>query len=129
MSSVRAHLEHALRECRSPDVLSLRTANHGDWWRNDPTKAKFQIDPRAAHDVWGVDAQYVYEGGTMALLSFVTKTLKVPDVHVPLGQSSDGAHLPNEQTRAATLFKGQQGASRHHHKICKTKKQMASGHS
>lgn len=106
--AVCAHLQHELRKRRSPNRLDVRCVNRGDWWLGDPTGEEFQIAARAVRDVWGVDAQYVCEGGSMSLFSFLVDTLKAPLIQVPLGQSSDSAHLPNERIRAVNLFRGKE---------------------
>lgn len=106
--AVRAHLEFELRKRRSPNKLQMMCVNRGDWWLGEPSSPHFQIAERALRSVWGVDPQYVSEGGSMPLFSFLAKTLAAPLVQVPLGQSSDSAHLPNERIRAMNLHRGKQ---------------------
>ena len=56
--------------------------------------------------VWGVPPLLVREGGTMPISSFLSRQLKAPAVHIPLGQSSDSGHLPNERIRITNLVNG-----------------------
>lgn len=44
----------------------------------------------------------------MSLFSFLTRTLKATNVHVSFGQSSNGAYIPNERTRAGNLLYGKE---------------------
>lgn len=104
--AIAAHLGFEIRKRRSPNKLTVECVNKGDWWLGDPSEPHFQIAERAMRSVWGVTPEYVCEGGSMPVFSYLVKTLGAPLVQVPLGQSSDGAHLPNERLRALNFFKG-----------------------
>lgn len=106
--AVATHLEFEIRKRRSPNTLNVHCVNSGDWWLGDPSCAQFQIAERAVRSVWGVTPDYVCEGGSMPLFSYLVKTLNAPLVQIPLGQSSDGAHLPNERIRSINLFRGKE---------------------
>lgn len=106
--AVATHLEFELRKRRSPNTLEVHYVNKGDWWLGDPSCPQFQIAECAVRSVWGVTPEYVCEGGSMPLFSFLVKSLEAPLVQVPLGQSSDGAHLPNERIRSINLFRGKE---------------------
>lgn len=106
--AVAAHLEFELRKRRSPNTLAVHYVNKGDWWLGDPSCPQIQIAESAVRSVWGVTPEYVCEGGSMPLFSFLVKSLDAPLVQVPLGQSSDGAHLPNERIRSINLFRGKE---------------------
>lgn len=106
--AIATHLQFELRKRRSPNVLKVECVNKGDWWLGDPSREHFQIAAKAVREVWGVEPQYVCEGGSMPLFSFLVKTLNAPLVQVPLGQSSDSAHLPNERMRTINLYRGKE---------------------
>lgn len=106
--AISTHLEFELKKRRSPNVLTVKCINKGDWWLGDPSCRHFQVAAKAVESVWGVDPDMVCEGGSMPLFSFLEKTLDAPLVQVPLGQSSGGAHLPNERIRAINLFRGKE---------------------
>ncbi len=116
--AVRTHLEFELRRRRSPNTLKMVCVNSGDSWLGDPSCDHFQIASKAVREVWGVEPQYVCEGGTMPLFSFLSKKLNAPIVQVPLGQSSDAAHLPNERIRILNLHKGKQVLQRIIEELC-----------
>lgn len=42
----------------------------------------------------------------MPLTAWLEQTLEAPAIHLPLGQSSDAPHLPNERIRVLNLFHG-----------------------
>lgn len=106
--AVREHLQYEMRRRRSPNNLKVECLNTGDWWVGDANGEEFQIAARAVRSVWGVEPAYVCEGGSMPLFSFLGKTLNAPIVQVPLGQFTDGAHLPNERIRELNLYKGKE---------------------
>lgn len=106
--AIATHLEFELRKRRSPNLLTVDCVNSGDWWLEDPSNKHFQIAAKAVKKVWGTEPQYVCEGGSMPLFSFLAKTLDAPLVQIPLGQSSDGAHLPNERMRSMNFFRGKE---------------------
>lgn len=106
--AVREHLQYEMRRRRSPNNLKVECLNTGDWWVGDANGEEFQIAANAVRSVWGVEPAYVCEGGSMPLFSFLAQTLEAPIVQVPLGQFTDGAHLPNERMRELNLYKGKE---------------------
>ncbi len=78
----------------------------GDWWEADPESRLFKMAERAVRKEWGVDPLYVREGGTMPVASLIEKLVGAPALMVPMGQSSDNAHLANERLRRLNLVKG-----------------------
>jgi di- and tripeptidase len=56
--------------------------------------------------VWGVRPSYIREGGTIPITRFLEDKLGASAVHLPLGQATDAAHLPNERIRLENLLKG-----------------------
>lgn len=106
--AITDHLGFEIRKRRSPNKLTVECLNRGDWWLGDLGCPQIQIAAEAIREVWGVDPEYVCEGGSMPLFSYLAKTLEAPLVQVPMGQSSDGAHLPNERIRGLNLFRGKE---------------------
>lgn len=60
---------------------------------------------QAIEDVWSIRPLIVREGGTMPVIRFLQDCLNVPAVHLPLGQASDAAHMPNERIKIINLKK------------------------
>jgi di- and tripeptidase len=80
----------------------------GDWWFSDRTTEAFRMAEAAVTEVWGQTPLHVREGGTMPITSFMEQLLKAPAIHLPLGQSTDNAHLPNERIRYLNLTNGKE---------------------
>jgi len=106
LAAVTNHLRHEFGKRRSPNQLDVVCTSSGDWWLGTPTGAEYALAERALAKVWGEPPLYVREGGTMPIVSYLSRTLDAPVVQVPLGQASDGAHLPNERIRALNLHNG-----------------------
>ena len=75
-------------------------------WVADPTTAHYRAAARVLERHWGVAPLYVREGGTSVLTQLLGRVLQAPVMLVPLGQSSDSAHLPNERIRLHNLNVG-----------------------
>ena len=133
-AAVEQHLHFEFAKRRSPNQLRITCTKQGDWWLGDihgeryPSSSSssssstqveqrtgceqrarqrvFAVSERAIERVWGVQPLYVREGGSMPLTAWLEQTLEAPAIHLPLGQSSDAPHLPNERIRVLNLFHG-----------------------
>ena len=57
--------------------------------------------------MWEQKPLHIREGGSIAAIPILEKVFGAPVVHLPMGQASDAAHLPNERIRWLNLTKGQ----------------------
>ena len=87
---------------------------NADWWLGDPFSAPYRAAARALETHWGTPPMFVREGGSMRVTSLLVKALGVPAMHLPAGQSSDGAHL---QVRRSTRV-GRLGDASHCACVC-----------
>jgi len=79
-----------------------------DWWLGDPNDEIFRIASRAVQDVWGVMPCMVREGGSYGgITASLENLLQARAIHLPMGQSSDHAHLRNERISVRHLHRGQ----------------------
>ena len=102
----KKHLEHEFSRRRTPNTLQVSTSFATPWWMCDVESPIFKCSCDAVTSVWGKKPLVVREGGTMSVLSTIQSTLQVPVVQIPLGQSTDSTHLPNERIRVQNLMKG-----------------------
>jgi di- and tripeptidase len=103
---LEAHLRARFSTLLSPNRLEFEVHHTGDWWLGDPHSPVFSAAAAAVHKVWGVQPLFVREGGTIPITSMLERRLGAPGLHIPLGQSSDSAHLPNERIRMLNLANG-----------------------
>ncbi|KZS96118.1 glutathione degradosome [Sistotremastrum niveocremeum HHB9708] len=92
-----------LNSCHTLDVSIERTA---DWWLGNLKSCWFKALEQAVLDEWGVRPLRIREGGSIPSIPFLEKELNCGALHLPMGQSSDQAHLPNERISLANLKKG-----------------------
>jgi len=105
--------------------LKVSKDHIGDWWLGNPfstptpaldaattcfnyhlTGEYYKAAARAIRQVWGVDPNFIREGGTIPITRFLEDRLGTSAVHLPLGQATDAAHLPNERIHLENLLKG-----------------------
>lgn len=100
------HLQKRFAARRSVNTLRVALTAHASWWLQDPAGAAFQAAARAIKKHWGRPPIFVREGGTVRVTTFLEKALGAPAIHIPIGQSSDAPHLPNERIRLLNLVNG-----------------------
>jgi acetylornithine deacetylase/succinyl-diaminopimelate desuccinylase-like protein len=112
-SALRNHIESVFKQRQSANTLTIRFKQISDYWIGDTDNRIFTLASRAVEDVWGVKPLLVREGGTYGGISaFLEKALGAPALHLPMGQASDNAHLPNERMRVHNLVQGKKVLSR-----------------
>eukprot|EP00055_Hartaetosiga_balthica_P015193 m.88183 g.88183 ORF g.88183 m.88183 type:complete len:1452 (-) comp8801_c1_seq2:61-4416(-) len=108
ISAVKFHLKHEFGKRASGNTMKIDVVNVSPWWKGDLTSKYFECAENAIKKVWGVDPYFVCEGGTMHTTSILVDYYHAPALHLPLGQSSDSAHLPNERIRISNIVKGKE---------------------
>ncbi|RKP34448.1 hypothetical protein BJ085DRAFT_21959 [Dimargaris cristalligena] len=88
--------------------LNVTIRNTADWWLGDTTNAYFQAAEQAITNQWGTKPMYIREGGTIGAVPWLEHHFESSAVNIPLGQSSDQAHLSNERIRLKNLLKGKE---------------------
>ncbi|KAG6909272.1 hypothetical protein DXG01_001334 [Tephrocybe rancida] len=121
-----AYLETSFEALQSPNKLKVKVEHSADWWLGNLDDHWFKSLESAVHDVWGVAPLRIREGGVSGFepktlqreLTCLTAMQSIPSVpylekefgchalHLPMGQSSDQAHLPNERISLENLHKG-----------------------
>lgn len=104
--ALAAHMQRVFAARGSVHTLRVRMTSHAAWWLQSPTAPHYQAAARAVERHWGCAPIFVREGGTVRVTTFLEKTLHAPALHLPLGQSSDATHLPNERIRVSNLTTG-----------------------
>eukprot|EP01097_Dermamoeba_algensis_P009323 TRINITY_DN6538_c0_g1_i1.p1 TRINITY_DN6538_c0_g1~~TRINITY_DN6538_c0_g1_i1.p1 ORF type:complete len:866 (+),score=169.78 TRINITY_DN6538_c0_g1_i1:100-2697(+) len=100
------HLHSVFEKLKSGNKLRVKVTNSGDWWLGDPSNRYFQVASKSIETVWGMKPSFIREGGSIPLTRLLSKMLNAPAIHLPLGQSSDNAHLSNERIKIVNLMKG-----------------------
>lgn len=105
-TSLVQHLRASFDSLCSANSIKLTVEHTADWWLGDLTHPWFLELERAIHDEWGSEPMRVREGGSIPCVPFLEKAFGCPALHLPMGQSSGQAHLPNEHISLSNLRHG-----------------------
>ncbi|KAI6129690.1 glutathione degradosome [Pisolithus croceorrhizus] len=104
--SLVSHLQASFNSSQSPNALSVTIERTADWWLGDLDDPLFIALESAIHEEWGVQPLRIREGGSIPSIPNLEKEFGCRALHLPLGQSMDRAHLPNERISLANLRRG-----------------------
>eukprot|EP00127_Corallochytrium_limacisporum_P004720 Clim_evm74s172 gene=Clim_evmTU74s172 len=108
VSKTQKHLEDIMAKIGSGNKLTVTDADTGDWWQGDYNSPLFQAASQSIEEHWGKAPFLTREGGSIPMTSYLEQIFGAKALHMPMGQSSDGAHLANERTRLLNLQRGRQ---------------------
>ncbi|KAH9917958.1 Zn-dependent exopeptidase [Fomitopsis serialis] len=111
-NSLREHLTAAFVTMQSPNKLKVSIDHTADWWLGDLDGPWFHALETAVQAEWGVEPLRIREGGSIPSVPYLEKEFSCHALHLPLGQSSDEAHLPNERISLSNLRRGKQVVER-----------------
>lgn len=100
------HLRGSFDKFRSPNQLSVSIDRTADWWLGNLDGPWFKALKTAVRDEWNVEPLLIREGGSIPSIPYLEKEFGCPALHLPLGQSTDQAHLPNERISLSNLSRG-----------------------
>ncbi|KAI5989043.1 glutathione degradosome [Pisolithus albus] len=104
--SLVSHLQASFNSFQSPNTLSVTIERTADWWLGELNDPLFIALESAVHEEWGVQPLRIREGGSIPSIPNLEKEFGCRALHLPLGQSMDRAHLPNERISLANLRRG-----------------------
>ncbi|KAJ7069976.1 hypothetical protein C8F01DRAFT_1246134 [Mycena amicta] len=104
--SLCLHLETSFKALQSPNKLKLAVKHTADWWLGELDGFWFDALESAVAEEWGIKPLRIREGGSIPSVPFLEKEFGCHALHLPMGQSSDQAHLPNERISLDNLRKG-----------------------
>ncbi|EPB87503.1 hypothetical protein HMPREF1544_05697 [Mucor circinelloides 1006PhL] len=93
-------------QLKSDNQIKVDIQSFADYWLGDPNSEYFKAAERAIQHEWHMKPLYIREGGSIPAVRWLEKFCKAPAIHIPFGQSSDQAHLPNERIRLRNLQAG-----------------------
>ncbi|KAG6845113.1 hypothetical protein H0H87_000540 [Tephrocybe sp. NHM501043] len=100
------YLESSFEALQSPNKFKVKVEHSADWWLGNLDDHWFKSLESAVQDVWGVAPLRIREGGSIPSVPYLEKEFGCHALHLPMGQSSDQAHLPNERISLENLQKG-----------------------
>ncbi|EJU03191.1 glutathione degradosome [Dacryopinax primogenitus] len=106
------HLQSSFKALNSTNKLKITVDRKADWWLGKLDDRFFLALESAIEQEWGVRPLRIREGGSIPSLPFLEKEFGCHALHLPMGQSSDQAHLRNERISLKNLRKGQDVVAR-----------------
>ncbi|KZT56318.1 glutathione degradosome [Calocera cornea HHB12733] len=106
------HLQTSFQALNSTNRLKISVDHKADWWLGKLDDRYFLALEGAIEQEWGVRPLRIREGGSIPSIPFLEKEFGCHALHLPMGQSSDQAHLRNERISLKNLRKGQDVVSR-----------------
>ena len=92
--------------------LSISIHHTADWWLGSPTSPYTTTLASSIESTWNQPPLEIREGGSIPTVAILEKELKAEAVHLPMGQSSDSAHLKDERISLECLRKGREVVER-----------------
>ncbi|EGN97989.1 hypothetical protein SERLA73DRAFT_169073 [Serpula lacrymans var. lacrymans S7.3] len=105
-NSLVDHLKTSFQKLNSPNEFDVNVNHTADWWLGNLDDPWFQTLEAAVRDEWGVDPLRIREGGSIPSIPYLEREFGCQALHLPLGQSTDQAHLPNERISLSNLRRG-----------------------
>jgi len=100
------HLKASFARMHSPNKLEVTINHTANWWLGKLDDPWFHALETAVRDEWGIEPLRIREGGSIPSIPYLEEEFGCRALHLPMGQSSDQAHLPNERISLANLRRG-----------------------
>ncbi|KAJ7242825.1 hypothetical protein B0H12DRAFT_839440 [Mycena haematopus] len=104
--SLCTYLRTSFEDQKSPNKLKVSVENTANWWLGELDDFWFKALESAVQEEWGMEPLRIREGGTIPSVPWLEKEFGCHALHLPMGQSSDQAHLPNERISLDNLRRG-----------------------
>lgn len=101
--TIHSHFQHM----HTPNRVDVEVFHCADWWLGSTVGPAWDALVAAVEAEWGSQVRIIREGGSIPGMALLEKELNAKALHLPMGQASDHAHLPNERIRLVNLEKGQ----------------------
>ncbi|KAJ4481002.1 hypothetical protein J3R30DRAFT_3656697 [Lentinula aciculospora] len=105
-NSLCQFLKTSFKGLQSPNEIKVDINNLADWWIGELDDPWFKALECAIHEEWGVEPLRIREGGSVPSVPYLEKAFACHAFHLPMGQSLDQAHLPNERISLNNLQRG-----------------------
>ena len=88
-------------------LIQIQIGHCADRWLADTSKLGiYRAAAEAIREEWNSEPLLIREGGSIPAIPYLEKRFGACAVHIPIGQASDNAHLPNERIRLENLTRG-----------------------
>ncbi|PFH53886.1 hypothetical protein AMATHDRAFT_44936 [Amanita thiersii Skay4041] len=105
-TSLCDYLIESFQKMSSPNNLKVKVEQSADWWLGNLDDSWFKALESSIAEEWGEIPLRIREGGSIPSVPYLEKEFGCHALHLPMGQSTDQAHLPNERISITNLQKG-----------------------
>lgn len=106
VKSLRDYIRTSFNLLQSTNSLQINIEHTADWWLGNLDDHWFKWMESAVQEEWGVEPLRIREGGSIPSVPYLEKEFACHALHLPMGQSSDQAHLTDERISLENLHKG-----------------------
>ncbi|KAF5315326.1 hypothetical protein D9619_006998 [Psilocybe cf. subviscida] len=106
VQSLCDYLNQSFAGLQSSNSLEINVKHTADWWLGSLDDHWFKALEGAVQEEWGTEPLRIREGGSIPSVPYLEKEFGCHALHLPMGQSSDQAHLPDERISLVNLEKG-----------------------
>ncbi|KAL3982612.1 Cys-Gly metallodipeptidase DUG1 [Acanthocheilonema viteae] len=105
-SLVIHHLNSLWKTRGSPNCFEVKPLHSGVYWLSDFKDPHYQCAARAIQKVYGVEPDYIREGGSIPVTITFQKLTRSSVLLLPIGSSDDMAHSQNEKINLVNYIQG-----------------------
>ncbi|CAG8475440.1 4994_t:CDS:10 [Funneliformis caledonium] len=106
VKSFEDFIKKVFDELKTENKINVSINNLADWWLGDPENQYFKAAEQAIEQEYGIKPLYIREGGSIPAVRCLEKKFNAKAIHLPIGQSTDQAHLNNERISLQNLYAG-----------------------
>lgn len=103
VAKIKEDLFKYIRDCfdtlNTENHLEIELLNEAEPWLGDPNNHAYRVLRDELALAWEKEPLFVREGGSIPCLRTLEHIFQAPAVQIPCGQSTDNAHLNNENLR------------------------------
>uniref|UniRef100_A0A0R3S2Q8 M20_dimer domain-containing protein n=1 Tax=Elaeophora elaphi TaxID=1147741 RepID=A0A0R3S2Q8_9BILA len=105
-SIVMHHLNALWKTRGSPNRFEVKPLHSGVYWLSDFKDPHYQCAARAIQKVYGVEPDYIREGGSIPVTITFQELTRSSVLLLPIGSSDDMAHSQNEKINLVNYMEG-----------------------
>ncbi|CCD23522.1 glutamine amidotransferase subunit DUG2 NDAI_0B04880 [Naumovozyma dairenensis CBS 421] len=93
------YIKQTFAKLPTKNHIEVTILNEAEAWLGDPTNHAYQILKEEVTAAWDMEPLFVREGGSIPCIRDLERIFDAQAVQIPCGQSTDNAHLNNENLR------------------------------
>ncbi|CAO1633726.1 unnamed protein product [Sympodiomycopsis kandeliae] len=112
LDSFKHHVHSTFTSLSSPNHHTISVHHTADWWLGNPVSQYTTSLSDSISEIWTQPPLPIREGGSIPTVALLEQEMGAEAVHLPMGQSSDNAHLKDERISLECLINGRKVVER-----------------